>query len=68
MTFYILAAGVVSLTVAILVKAIYRVYFHPLAHIPGPLLAKLSSAYAYYYNFNARYYLQIQKLHEQYGA
>lgn len=69
MAFYILVAGVLSIIVAILAKSIYRVYFHPLAHIPGPLLAKISSGYAYYYNFrDARFYLQIQRLHEQYGA
>lgn len=69
MALNIVIAGVLSIFVATILGAIYRVYFHPLAHIPGPLLAKVSSVYAYYYNFrDARFYLQIQKLHEQYGA
>lgn len=68
MASHIVIAGALSILAATILRAIYRVYFHPLAHIPGPLLAKVSTGYAYYYNLNARFYLQIQKLHEQYGA
>ncbi|EYE93682.1 cytochrome P450 [Aspergillus ruber CBS 135680] len=47
---------------------VYRIFFHPLAHIPGPLLAGVTSLYCYWYNARSgRLYLQIQKLHEQYG-
>ncbi|KAF9886623.1 hypothetical protein FE257_011263 [Aspergillus nanangensis] len=48
--------------------ALYRVYFHPLANIPGPVLAGASYLYSFWYNLNrGRLYLQIQKIHEQYG-
>ncbi|KAL4890504.1 cytochrome P450 [Aspergillus ambiguus] len=47
---------------------IYRVYFHPLAKVPGPLLARAFYFYSFWYNLHGgRLYLQIQKLHEQYG-
>jgi hypothetical protein len=48
---------------------VYRLYFHPLAKIPGPLLAKATHAYSFYYNgvLGGRYYLKIEELHKQYG-
>ncbi|GAB7363733.1 hypothetical protein MBLNU230_g4301t1 [Neophaeotheca triangularis] len=44
---------------------IYRRFFHPLAKVPGPFLASVTKLYQSYYN--ARFYLQIEKLHQQYG-
>ena len=29
---------------------IYRIFFHPLRHFPGPLLAKATTAYQAYYD------------------
>lgn len=47
---------------------VYRIFFHPLAHIPGTPLAGATSLYCYWYNARGgRFYLQIQKLHERYG-
>ena len=61
----ILLCAVVVNSIGVIV---YRIFFHPLAHTPGPLLAKVSSLYSYWYNFrNARFYLKVQELHEQYG-
>lgn len=49
--------------------AVFRLFFHPLAHIPGPVLARTTSLYSYWYNVRGgRFYLQIQRLHEQYGT
>ncbi len=48
-----------------LTVCIYRRYFHPLAKIPGPFLPAVTKLYQSYYNH--RYYLQIEKLHQQYG-
>ncbi|GAB1211560.1 hypothetical protein ATERTT37_000683 [Aspergillus terreus] len=46
----------------------YRLYFHPLAKVPGPFFARAFYFYSFWYNLNGgRLYLQIQKLHEQYG-
>lgn len=47
---------------------IYQLYFHPLAKVPGPFFARAFYFYSFWYNLNGgRLYLQIQKLHEQYG-
>ena len=48
--------------------AVYRLCFHPLATIPGPLVARATYLYAFWYNMHGgSFYLQVQKLHEQYG-
>lgn len=50
--------------------AIYRVYFHPLAEIPGPFWAKVTYLYSFKQNVSgpgSRFYLHIEKLHEKYG-
>ena len=49
---------------------IHRIYFSPLSHIPGPTLAAASRWYEFYYDVLkvGKYYLEIQKMHERYGA
>lgn len=49
----------------VLATCIYRRYFHPLAKIPGPFLPAVTKFYQT--AFNARYYKQIDKLHQRYG-
>lgn len=47
-----------------------RLYFHPLAHIPGPKLAAASMLYQTYYCFTggrSRFYQKIAQLHDKYG-
>jgi hypothetical protein len=49
---------------------LYRRLFHPLAGIPGPFLAAITHFYIVYFNlFNGKsqFYLQVEKLHRQYG-
>jgi hypothetical protein len=55
--------------VALLSEAIRRLYFHPLAHIPGPKLAALTWWYEFYFDAiqQGQYVFQIQKLHRLYG-
>ena len=53
-----------------LVFVIYRAFFHPLSRVPGPFLASMTYLYQFYYNnlcSNSSFYLQIEKLHKQYG-
>lgn len=49
--------------------AIRRLYFHPLAHIPGPRLAALTWWYEFYFDAiqQGRYVFKIQELHKEYG-
>ncbi|ESZ91309.1 cytochrome P450 [Sclerotinia borealis F-4128] len=49
--------------------AIYRLYFHPLRHIPGPKLAALTWWYEFYFDViqPGQYVFQIKKLHQSYG-
>ncbi|KAL4797409.1 cytochrome P450 [Aspergillus venezuelensis] len=47
---------------------VYRLFFHPLAKVPGPLLARTTWLYSTWFNIvRGRFYLHIQELHEQYG-
>lgn len=49
--------------------AVYRLRFSPIAHIPGPRFAALTTLYEFYHDFIhlGQFYFQIQKLHEEYG-
>lgn len=51
--------------VQITTTCIYRRFFHPLAGVPGPFLPAVTKLYQSYYN--RRYYLEIERLHLQYG-
>lgn len=61
----LLVVGVISQ----LWKAFYRLYLHPLAHIPGPRLASVSSLYGFYYNYihDGTYSKIFPGLHKKYG-
>lgn len=50
--------------------SVWRLYLHPLAGIPGPKLAALTSWYEFYYDVvqPAKFYWKIKELHEQYGT
>jgi cytochrome P450 len=63
----IYAAGLITSFVAYIV--VYRLFFHPLAQIPGPKLAALTFLYQTYYSFKdgSRFYKQVGLLHEKYG-
>lgn len=49
--------------------ATYNLYFHPLAKVPGPKLAAITSLYKTYFNATdgSKFYLQIEKLHKEFG-
>jgi hypothetical protein len=48
---------------------VYRLFFHPLAQIPGPKLAALTFFYQTYYSFKdgSRFYKKVGLLHKKYG-
>ncbi|KAL4876881.1 cytochrome P450 [Aspergillus karnatakaensis] len=51
------------------VRSIYRLYFHPLSHIPGPKLAAITSGYEFYHNIfrGGLFVWEVKRLHEIYG-
>lgn len=57
-------------SVLIIAEAIRRLFFHPLAHIPGPRLAALTWWYEFYFDAvqPGKYVFKIQELHKQYGT
>ncbi|KAI2135411.1 hypothetical protein LOZ29_003921 [Ophidiomyces ophidiicola] len=48
---------------------IYRLYFSPIAHFPGPLLPRITFWYEFYHNWfrTGEYYLRIREMHDKYG-
>ncbi|KAN0103506.1 Cytochrome P450 [Hyaloscypha variabilis] len=61
--------GILGLIFSIVSLAIYRLRFHPLRHIPGPLLARLTYGYQIYYDvfLGGAMPKQLPKLHQKYG-
>ena len=54
---------------SIVYTAVYRLYFHPLAKIPGPKLAALTFYYEIYFNVvkPGMFVWEIKRLHQVYG-
>ncbi|OAL31574.1 hypothetical protein AYO22_01166 [Fonsecaea multimorphosa] len=65
----VVIAVCVLLATSLIGLCVNRVYFSPVAHVPGPLLAKVSYWYEFYYDVVQRgqYVFKIKKLHEYYG-
>jgi hypothetical protein len=66
----LLTYAVTAALVWITSLVIYRRYLHPLAKIPGPFLASITHFYIVKYNLfsgRSQFYLQVEKLHQQYG-
>jgi hypothetical protein len=54
--------------VYLVTKTIYRLYFHPLSHIPGPRLAACTSLYnAYYDILGTGLVKELPDYHARYG-
>ena len=60
-------AGVFLLGLCLLALCAYRVYLHPLAHVPGPLAAKCSWLWLHYHAYVGDECTRIRRLHEKYG-
>ncbi|EGX88617.1 cytochrome P450, putative [Cordyceps militaris CM01] len=63
------ALGLVALCIAVVV--VYRLTLHPLARVPGPVLAAATGAYEAYFQLikdgGGRYWVEIDRLHDIYG-
>jgi hypothetical protein len=62
-----LAALLATTTLLFLSCGIYQLFLHPLSHIPGPLLSKLTSFWLYYHAYVGDEATVIHKAHEKYG-
>lgn len=51
----------------VLLKSIYRVYFHPLAKYPGPFWAKVTTLYDFYQAWSEHRAHNFLALHRKYG-
>jgi len=58
-----------TFVISIPTLALYRLFFHPLSHFPGPKLAAITRLYEAYYDViqNGQYTFKIAALHAQYG-
>src|SRR5579862_3035540 len=46
---------------------VYRIFFHPLAHVPGPFAAKFTHWWQNYSYFSGNWFHDILAVHEKYG-
>ncbi|KAJ5591481.1 uncharacterized protein N7459_001850 [Penicillium hispanicum] len=65
----IVKISVLSWLAWVVTGAVRRLFFHPLASIPGPRLAALTWWYEFYFDAiqPGQYIFKIQELHKQYG-
>jgi hypothetical protein len=64
-----LSAALSSLVLYLICNTVYQLYFSPLSKFPGPKLAAATLWYEIYYDVFkwGRYYIEIQKMHQEYG-
>jgi hypothetical protein len=55
------------LVTLLLARCCYRLTLHPLSHIPGPVLPKITSLWLYYHAYNGDEVTTIHKAHARYG-
>ncbi|KAK6366824.1 hypothetical protein LTS17_010375 [Exophiala oligosperma] len=55
--------------VYLLIRTLYRLFFHPLQHIPGPKLAAASHIVEFYYDVikGGQFIFEIERWHRKYG-
>ncbi|KAF1360994.1 cytochrome P450 4A10 [Lizonia empirigonia] len=62
-----LTSTVTFIVLLICARTIYRIYFHPLSHIPGPILSKATSLWLHYHAYIGDEASTIHRLHTRYG-
>ncbi|KAK1638007.1 putative cytochrome P450 [Colletotrichum phormii] len=56
-----------KIIVASLFSAVHNIYFHPLASVPGPLLARAWLLWRVYHSLGGRFHRVIERNHARYG-
>jgi hypothetical protein len=51
----------------LVLSAVHRIWFHPLAHVPGPFVAKFTHMWQTVKSFQGTWYCDILSVHEKYG-
>ena len=66
----LLPPALTALIVYTLTLYIYRIYFSPISHIPGPKLAAATRWYEFYFDAIkvGQFYLEVERLHRVYGV
>ncbi|KAL7619359.1 hypothetical protein AAE478_009896 [Parahypoxylon ruwenzoriense] len=63
-----LVSGVSALVLVYIIGlVVYRLFFHPLAKYPGPLIAKITDAYQLYHAWKGDRHLEFWRMHQRYG-
>lgn len=63
----IFASVLATLSILLTFGAIYRLYLHPLAHVPGPFIAKLSGLWRDAGYRRGKWHEDVLAIHEKYG-
>ena len=63
--FYLFLVGTPVLL--LFIRSVYRIWFHPLSHVPGPILPKITSYWLNYHAYIGDEATAVQKLHQRYG-
>ncbi len=68
--YFLAMIGLAALFIAAVVA--YRLTLHPLARVPGPILAAATGAYEAYFQLvkdgGGRYWVEVDRLHDIYGS
>lgn len=61
--------AIVLFSAYVVYGALYRIYLSPIAHIPGPLFARLTFWNEFYYDvvLGGKYTFEIKRYHDKYG-
>lgn len=67
----VILAALLLVTLYLLTRSVYRLYFHPLASVPGPKLAALTSWHEVWYDCFQRgggqHAFKMREMHDIYG-